>query len=63
MLERAPHGSDQVDSRPLRARKLADVDVNGPRAMRVRIELDSLLRLFLPPLELSIDLDTKRVLE
>lgn len=53
----------KTDSFRLRARKLAEVDVNGRRVMRVRIELDSLLRLFLPPLELTIDPDTKRVLE
>lgn len=53
----------KTDSFRLRARKLADVDVGGRRAMRVRIELDSLLRLFLPPLELTIDPETKRMLE
>ena len=53
----------KTDSFRLRARKLADVEVNGRRAMRVRIELDSLLRLILPPLELTIDTETKRMLE
>ena len=53
----------KTDSFRLRARKLADVDVNGRKAMRVRIELDSLLRLILPPLELTIDTGNKRMLE
>ena len=53
----------KTDSFRLRARKLANVDVNGRRAMRVRIELDSLLRLILPPLELTIDMDSKQMLE
>lgn len=53
----------KTDSFRLRARKLADLDVDGRRAIRVRIELDSLLRLFLPPLEVTIDPDTRRVLE
>ena len=29
----------------------------------MRIELDSLLRLILPPLELTIDMDSKQLLE
>ena len=53
----------RTDAFRLRARKLAGVEVNGRRAMRVRIELDSLLRLFLPPLELTIDPGSKRILE
>ena len=53
----------RTDSFRLRARKLANVEVNGRRAMRVRIELDSLLRLLLPPLELTIDPETKRMIE
>ena len=53
----------KTDSFRLRARKLAFVDVNGRRAMRVRIELDSLLRWILPPLELTIDMDSKQMLE
>ncbi len=53
----------KTDSFRLRAKKLANVDVNGRRAMRVRIELDSLLRLLLPPLELTIDMDNKQLLE
>ena len=53
----------RTDSFRLRARKLANVEINGRRAMRVRIELDSLLRLILPPLELTIDPETKRMIE
>lgn len=53
----------KTDSFRLRARKLADVDVDGRRAIRVRIELDSLLRLFLPPLEVTIESGSRRVLE
>ncbi|MGI9026726.1 MAG: hypothetical protein ACR2GP_14325 [Burkholderiaceae bacterium] len=53
----------KTDSFRLRARKLANVEVDGRRAMRVRIELDSLLRLLLPPLELTIDMDNKQILE
>ena len=43
--------------------KVGDVDVSGKRAMRIRIELDSVLRLLLPQLELVIDPETKRTLE
>ncbi len=53
----------KTDSYRLRAKKLANLEVNGRRAMRVRIELDSLLRLILPPLELTIDTETKRIIE
>ena len=53
----------KVDSFKLRASKAGDVQVNGKRAMRVRIEVDSLLRLILPQLELTIDPETKRMLE
>ena len=53
----------KTDSFRLRASKVGDVDVGGKRAMRVRIELDSILRLVLPKLELIIDPVTKRMLE
>ena len=53
----------RTDSFALRARKLEDVDVGGVKAMRVRIELDSVLRLVLPPLELTVDPQSKRLLE
>ncbi len=51
------------DSFKLRATKAGDVDVAGKRAMRVRIELDSVLRLVLPKLELVIDPASKRMVE
>ena len=53
----------RVDTFALRASKLADVEVGGVKAVRVRIELDSMLRLLLPPLELTIDPQTRRLLE
>ncbi len=53
----------RIDSFALRASKLGDVDVNGAKAMRVRVELDSMLRLVLPPLELIVDPLSKRLLE
>ncbi len=53
----------KTDSYRLRASKVGDVDVSGKRAMRIRIELDSVLRLLLPQLELVIDPETKRTLE
>jgi len=53
----------RVDSFSLRARKLADVDVNGVKAIRVRVELDSVLRLVLPPLELTVDPHNRKLLE
>ncbi len=53
----------RADSFALRARKLGDVDVDGRKAMRVRVELDSMLRLLLPPLELTVDPQSKRLLE
>lgn len=53
----------RVDSFSLRARKVADVDVNGAKAIRVRVELDSVLRLVLPPLELVVDPQSRRLLE
>ena len=53
----------RTDSFALRARKLDEVDVGGRKAMRVRIELNSVLRLVLPPLELTIDPQSKRLLE
>lgn len=53
----------KTDSFRLRARKVEDRTVDGRRAMRIRIELDSLLRLILPPLELTIDPESKRLIE
>jgi hypothetical protein len=53
----------RVDSFALRARKAGDVDVNGAKAIKVRVELDSVLRLVLPPLELTVDPKTRRLLE
>ena len=53
----------RTDSFALRATKSGDADVGGRKAMRVRIELDSVLRLVLPKLELVVDPDKRRVLE
>lgn len=53
----------RVDSFALRASKVGDAQVDGRTGMRVRIELDSLLRLMLPPLELTIDPKSKQLLE
>ena len=53
----------RTDSYKLRARKVEDQTVNGRRVLHVRIELDSMLRLILPTLELKIDPETKRLLE
>ncbi len=53
----------RVDSFALRARKVGDVDVNGTKGIRVRVELDSLLRLLLPKLELVVDPQSRRLLE
>ena len=53
----------RVDSFALRASKIGDVDVNGAKAIRVRVELDSMLRLLLPPLELTVEPQTRRLLE
>jgi hypothetical protein len=53
----------RVDSFKLRAAKVKDNDVDGRRGVQIRIELDSMLSLVLPPIELTIDPITKRILE
>ena len=53
----------RVDSFKLRASKVKDVDVGGTRGTRIRIELDSIISLVLPPIELTIDPATRRVLD
>ncbi len=53
----------RLDSFKLRASKTKDVEVDGHRAIRVRIELDSMLSLVLSPIELVIDPQTRRILE
>ncbi len=53
----------RLDSYRLRASKTKDGEVEGHRAIRVRIELDSMLSLVLPPIELAIDPSTRRILE
>jgi len=53
----------RVDAYKLRAAKVRDVDVEGHRAIVVRTELDSLLNLVLPPLELTFDTVSKRLIE
>lgn len=53
----------RVDTFRLRATKVKDVDVEGTRGIRIRIELDSVLSLVLPPIELSIDPVSRRILD
>ncbi len=53
----------RLDSFKLRATKTKDVDIDGHHAIRIRIELDSMLSLVLPPIELTIDPPTRRILE
>jgi hypothetical protein len=53
----------RVDSFRLRATKVKDVDIAGHHGALVRIELDSVLSMVLPPIELAIEPATKRVLE
>lgn len=53
----------KTDSYKLRARKVEEVEVRGKRALRIRIELDNVLRALLPKLELVIDPVTKRLIE
>lgn len=53
----------RVDAFKLRAAKVRDADVDGRHAIVVRIELDSLLSVVLPPLELTFDTVSKRMLE
>jgi hypothetical protein len=53
----------RVDAYKLRAAKVRDVEVDGHPAMVVRIELGSMLSIVLPPLELTFDPASKRLLE
>ena len=53
----------RVDLFKLRASKVKDVEVEGVPGIRIRIELDSMLSLVLPPIELTIDPVLRRVLE
>ena len=53
----------RVDSFALRAMKIGEAEVGGTKGIRVRVELDSLLRLVLPPLELTIDPQSRRLIE
>ena len=53
----------RVDAYALRAAKIREVEVDGHRAIVVRTELDSVLSLVLPPLELTFDPASKRLLE
>jgi hypothetical protein len=53
----------RVDVFKLRASKLKDVEVDGHKAMVVRTELDSVLSVVLPPLELTFDPASKRLLQ
>jgi hypothetical protein len=53
----------RVDSFKLRATKVKDTEIEGVHGIRIRIELDSVLGLVLPPIELVIDPATHRILE
>lgn len=53
----------RTDSFKLRVRKIEDTHFDGIPALRLRIELDSVLRLVLPNLELVFDPASKRLLE
>jgi hypothetical protein len=53
----------RVDSFRLRVAKVKDAEINGTRGIRMRIELDSVLSMVLPPIELVIDPASRRVLE
>ena len=53
----------QLDSYKFLAKKSGEVEFEGKRAMRIRIEPDSMLRFLVSPLELTYDPETKRLLE
>ena len=53
----------QLDNYKFRARKSGEVEFEGKRALRIRIEPDSMLRFLVAPLELTYDPETKRLLE
>jgi hypothetical protein len=53
----------RVDSFRLRATKVKDTEVAGRRGVQIRIELDSVLSLVLPPIDIVIEPATKRILE
>jgi len=53
----------RVDAYKLRATKVNELEIDGHHAIVVRSELDSVLSLVLPPLELTFDPVSKRLLE
>ncbi len=53
----------KTDSYRLRATKIGDSVIEGRKGIRVRVELDSVVRVVLSPLELTIDPLTKQLLE
>ena len=53
----------RVDVFKLRSSKIKDVEIDGRKAMVVRTELDSVLSVVLPPLELTFDPVAKRLLQ
>lgn len=53
----------RVDVFRLRAMKMKDAEVEGVHGIRIRIELDSVLSLVLPPIELVIEPTSHRILE
>ncbi len=52
-----------LDQFRFRARRIGDTQFEGRPAVRFRVELDSLLRLLVDPLELTYDPDSLRLLE
>ena len=53
----------QLDAYKFRARKTGDVEFEGKRAVRIRVEPASILRFVAPSLELTYDPETRRLLE
>jgi hypothetical protein len=53
----------QLDSYRFRARKIADLMFDGQPAVRLRVEPDSMLRMFVDPLTITYGIDTRHLLE
>ena len=53
----------QLDSYKFLAKKDGEVEFEGKRALRIRVEPDSMLRFLVSPLALTYDPETKRLLE
>lgn len=53
----------QLDSYRFKARRIADVEFEGKPAIRIEVDLGSLLTMFAEPLEFAFDPATQRLLE